>query len=213
MFLSFRSSYSPQNNSSSCSTVLSAYGIKALRCIAELLPCWLYRWVEMECCTLRRNEWIRGSNDTDCCQSANPSPYMNKTLVLWYSVETFSYTLASVMMVHFWVHKHYLTVSSKWDSVLTESSSQVFVNFVKDMNKERREVWIIFIPVTYMPITVAPQSKAWTVFARSNTGIVGSNPIWGMDVYVRFILCLCCPVCSSGLATGGSPVQGVLRTV
>jgi hypothetical protein len=35
-----------------------------------------------------------------------------------------------------------------------------------------------------MPITVAARSKAWTVFARSNTGIVGSNPTQGMDVYV-----------------------------
>jgi hypothetical protein len=33
--------------------------------------------------------------------------------------------------------------------------------------------------------TAAAQSKAWTVFARSNTGIVGSNPTWGMDVCVR----------------------------
>jgi hypothetical protein len=40
------------------------------------------------------------------------------------------------------------------------------------------------------PITVAARSKAWTVFARSNTGIVGSNPTWGMDVYVR-LFCVC----------------------
>jgi hypothetical protein len=35
------------------------------------------------------------------------------------------------------------------------------------------------------PITVTARSKAWTVFARSNTEIVGSNPIRGMDVCVR----------------------------
>jgi hypothetical protein len=46
-----------------------------------------------------------------------------------------------------------------------------------------------------------------TVFARSNTGIVGSNPTRGMDV-CAFILFL-----SSGLVTGWSPVQGVLPTV
>jgi hypothetical protein len=34
----------------------------------------------------------------------------------------------------------------------------------------------------YMVITVASRSKVWTVFARSNTGIVGLNPTWGMDV-------------------------------
>jgi hypothetical protein len=35
-----------------------------------------------------------------------------------------------------------------------------------------------------MPITVAARSKAWTVFARSNAGIVGSNPTQGMDVCI-----------------------------
>jgi hypothetical protein len=33
-----------------------------------------------------------------------------------------------------------------------------------------------------MTITVAAQSKAWNVFARSNTEIVGLNPTQGMDV-------------------------------
>jgi hypothetical protein len=33
-------------------------------------------------------------------------------------------------------------------------------------------------------ITVAARSKAWTVFARSDAGIVGSNPSNGMDVCV-----------------------------
>jgi hypothetical protein len=41
---------------------------------------------------------------------------------------------------------------------------------------------------------MAARSKAWTVFARSYTRIVGSNPTWGMDVcvrlfYVRAVLC------------------------
>jgi hypothetical protein len=35
-----------------------------------------------------------------------------------------------------------------------------------------------------MPITVVALSKAWTVFAQSNAGIVGSNPTQGMDVCV-----------------------------
>jgi hypothetical protein len=33
----------------------------------------------------------------------------------------------------------------------------------------------------YMPITVAALSNARTVFARSNSGIVGSNPTQGID--------------------------------
>jgi hypothetical protein len=57
-----------------------------------------------------------------------------------------------------------------------------------------------------MPVTVAARSKTWNVFALSNAGIVGSNPTQA------FILCSCCRV-GSGLATGWSPIQGVLPTV
>jgi hypothetical protein len=35
------------------------------------------------------------------------------------------------------------------------------------------------------PITVAARSKASAVFARSNTGVMGSNPTLGMDVCVQ----------------------------
>jgi hypothetical protein len=63
------------------------------------------------------------------------------------------------------------------------------------------------------PITVAAQSKVWTVFARSNTGVVGLNPTRGMDICVR-LFCFCAVLCvSRGLATDWSPVQGVLPTV
>jgi hypothetical protein len=37
------------------------------------------------------------------------------------------------------------------------------------------------------PITVAARSKAWNVFPRSNTGIVGSNPTQGMVVCLRVV--------------------------
>jgi hypothetical protein len=61
-------------------------------------------------------------------------------------------------------------------------------------------------------VTVAARSKAWTVFVRWNTAIVGSNPNRGMDVCVClfcvYVLCV-----GSGPATGWSPVQGVLPTV
>jgi hypothetical protein len=63
------------------------------------------------------------------------------------------------------------------------------------------------------PITVTTRSKAWTVFARLNAGIVGSNPTRGMDVCVR-LFCVCVDLCvDGGLATGWSSVQGVLPTV
>jgi hypothetical protein len=63
-----------------------------------------------------------------------------------------------------------------------------------------------------MPITVVVWSKAWTVFAHSNTGIMGSNPTQGMDVYVR-LFHICVVLCvGRGLAMGWSPVWGVLLT-
>jgi hypothetical protein len=59
----------------------------------------------------------------------------------------------------------------------------------------------------------AARSEAWTVFARSNTGIVGSKPIRGMEVCVRFF-CACVVRCvGSGLATAWALVEGVLLTV
>jgi hypothetical protein len=54
---------------------------------------------------------------------------------------------------------------------------------------------------------------ARTVFTRSNTGVVGSNPTRGIDVSVR-LFCVCVVLCvGSGLATGLSPVRGVLPAV
>jgi hypothetical protein len=64
-----------------------------------------------------------------------------------------------------------------------------------------------------VPITEAAWCKAWTAFARSNTGIVGSNPTWDMNVCVR-LFCVCVVLCAaSGLLTGWSPVQEVLPTM
>jgi hypothetical protein len=40
-----------------------------------------------------------------------------------------------------------------------------------------------------LPTTVAARSKEWTVFARSNTGILSSNPTPDIDVCVR-LLCV-----------------------
>jgi hypothetical protein len=60
------------------------------------------------------------------------------------------------------------------------------------------------------PITVVAWSKAWTVFARSNTGIVGSNPTRGVDICV-LLFRVCAILCAgSCLATGWSPIRGVL---
>jgi hypothetical protein len=45
-------------------------------------------------------------------------------------------------------------------------------------------------------MTVAARPKAWTVFAHSNAGNLGSSPTQGMDVCLcAFILCLYYRVC------------------
>jgi hypothetical protein len=60
---------------------------------------------------------------------------------------------------------------------------------------------------------MAAPYKAWTLVARSNAGIVGSDPTQGMDVSVRLFY-VCVVLClGSGLAMGSSGVQGVLSTV
>jgi hypothetical protein len=43
-------------------------------------------------------------------------------------------------------------------------------------------------------ITVAARSKAWTVFARSDTGIVGSNHTRGIGVCLRLVF-VCAVLC------------------
>jgi hypothetical protein len=66
-------------------------------------------------------------------------------------------------------------------------------------NGEKFAIKIITIYIFHLklrPVTVTERSEASTVFARSEAGIVGSNPTKGMDVWCvyLFIMCLCCPV-------------------
>jgi hypothetical protein len=64
------------------------------------------------------------------------------------------------------------------------------------------------------PITVAARSKAWIVFTRSNTEIVGSNPTQGIDVCIVCLFCVCVVLCvGTGLVKALFPVQGVVPTV
>jgi hypothetical protein len=48
--------------------------------------------------------------------------------------------------------------------------------------------------VLIRPVTLAARSKARNVFARLNTGIVGSNPARGMDVCLP-LFCVCVVLC------------------
>jgi hypothetical protein len=49
-----------------------------------------------------------------------------------------------------------------------------------------------------MPVTVSERSEARTVFARSEAGIMGSNPTQVIDVWYVYIFILCL---GGGLAT------------
>jgi hypothetical protein len=67
-----------------------------------------------------------------------------------------------------------------------------------------------------MPITVAARSEAWIVFARSNAGILGSNPTQGMDVCMcvrLFFVCIVLCVGSGLERRADPPIQGVLPSV
>jgi hypothetical protein len=64
-----------------------------------------------------------------------------------------------------------------------------------------------------MLITVAARSEAWTVFARSDAGIVRSNPTQGMNICVNLFCLYVGLYVGSGFVMGWSPVQGVLLTV
>jgi hypothetical protein len=60
---------------------------------------------------------------------------------------------------------------------------------------------------------MAAGSKAWTVVARSNAGVLGSNPTRGIDVCMC-VYSVCVVLCvGNGLATEWSPFQGVLPTL
>jgi hypothetical protein len=73
--------------------------------------------------------------------------------------------------------------------------------------------------IEFVVVTVAERSKACTVFARSEAGIVSSTPTQGMDVWCVCV-CVCARACvflclctGRGLATSWSHSQSVLSNV
>jgi hypothetical protein len=63
-----------------------------------------------------------------------------------------------------------------------------------------------------MPITVAARSKARTVLAHSNAGIVGLNLTRGMDDCVRFFrVCVVLCVGSAALRRADPPSKGAVE--
>jgi hypothetical protein len=95
----------------------------------------------------------------------------------------------------------YCALLFSFDFYLTDSSIYVYMShlvgrWIANQTAQQNLNGFIFMKFKeFEPVTVAERSKAYTVFACSEAGILGSNPTQGMDiwyVYV-FILCLCCP--------------------
>jgi hypothetical protein len=72
-------------------------------------------------------------------------------------------------------------------------------------------VILLNLPNPFEPIAVAARSKARTVFARSNTAIVGSNPTAGMDVCVCSVVRFFCVYIVSD-ETASRPKKRLTRT-
>jgi hypothetical protein len=68
--------------------------------------------------------------------------------------------------------------------------------FTKNINYYKSKIIFPLSELKCYPITVAARSEAWTVFVRSNAGIVGSNSVQGMDVCVR-LFCVCAVLCAA----------------
>jgi hypothetical protein len=58
---------------------------------------------------------------------------------------------------------------------------------------------------------VTALSETWTVSARSNAGVVASNPTRDTDDCIH-LYSLSCPVCKQKPSDGLIPVQGILPT-
>jgi hypothetical protein len=86
-----------------------------------------------------------------------------------------------------------------WLAVRVRSHDYIIKSFMSGSQWNCRSRW--------------PRGQSWIVFARSNAGIVGSNPTRCLDICV-FLFFVCVVLCvGSGLSTGWSPVQGVQPTV
>jgi hypothetical protein len=76
---------------------------------------------------------------------------------------------------HHWIC--WLLCTIQWERLITMTGQCPVIEVLSNLN----------MPLL---ITVASPSKAWTVFFRSDVGIVGSNPTWDIDVCV-LLFCVC----------------------
>jgi hypothetical protein len=75
------------------------------------------------------------------------------------------------------------------------------VEFFSSLSSSISEKYIVLSTVGFKRITVTAQPETQNFFVRSNTGIVGSNPIRGVNVYLLFFFAVLSRV-AIGLADG-----------
>jgi hypothetical protein len=75
------------------------------------------------------------------------------------------------------IYSYEFWISSKWIILYSYVTSASGVPFVKI-----KSILMFCLSILFLPVTVGERSKACTVFARSEPGIVGSNRTQGMDV-------------------------------
>jgi hypothetical protein len=123
-----------------------------------------------------------------------------------------------------WIGKAYIYILHYWwPPCSAKKLLQFLKRFVWMADGLGITEWYIFNlwgggEIVSLPITVTARSKAWTVFVRSNAGIVGSNPTRGMDVFVRSNAGIVGSnltrgmdlfVCSNAGIVGSNPIRGM----
>jgi hypothetical protein len=118
-----------------------------------------------------------------------------RTIICYIKTDSNLQTLSSVTNVEFLdqlTNYQFTKNSIPWSSFPFWAACPQLKHYSEEQWSERTKK--LQTIVHWQPITVAARSKAGNVFARSNTGIVGSNPTQGMDVCLR-LFCVCVVLC------------------
>jgi hypothetical protein len=117
---------------------------------------------------------------------------MSLTWLCWYAAVPISEEInqfCNFVINKFW-HKFVSAINARQDNWGTNHFRDIFV-------------WASNLPECWKwEIPVAALSKVWTVFSRLNSGILGSNPTQGIDVYVRLFCVWVVLFVGNGLAMG-----------
>jgi hypothetical protein len=139
-----------------------------------------------------------------CCSSTNLTNIRHHMVLVHWCSPAMPITpnrVRNFLQTSRWFHFHFLFPSlcglAKFKTLYSVLNT---CHFIKSSKPLHVSAWIGRLQVLKIvknnvePIAVAARSKARTVFARSNTEIVGSNPTGGMAVCV-------CSVCVYSVST------------